>query len=167
MFEEQLLAGGTERGIALETRMGNPIGNVLEPAVDERGRRTYDLIRKKHGQRWFNRKAACGGYNCYGMAFASRRTSILEDTQIPDILKDDGYREIQEDQVVVGDLVFYRDRKLGLLHVARITRRDEMKALHALSKWNSICGEDEHNIRHDLWSEQGFDVELEFWTDRP
>lgn len=166
MFEEQLLADIGERGIALETRKGTPIENVQEPAVDERGRRIYELIRKKFGQRWFNRKEACGGYNCYGMVFACRRTSILNDKQIPDILKDDGYREIQADQVVVGDLVFYRDRRLGLLHVARITRRDDMKALHALSKWNSICGEDEHNIRNDLWSEQGFDVELEFRTDR-
>jgi hypothetical protein len=168
MFEVESLIGDEDRSLALETRRGRPIRNIVEREPGDRERRLYELIRKRFGAQWVNRKWACGAYNCYGMVFASRRTTIEDDTQIPDVLGDDGYCKISEDEAVVGDLVFYRDRGRGtLLHVAVITRRAELKALHALSKWYSTSGEDEHHIRHHCWTDQGLDVELEFWTDRP
>ena len=167
MFEEEILLGDTEDSIQLETRQKSPIKNVIAPEPGADGRRKYALIRELHGEHWTNRKPACGVYNCYGMVFASRRTAIYEDAQIPMVLEEDGYRRVvDEGWVRPGDLVFYRmhapDR---LLHVAVILRRD-LGALFALSKWNSIAGEDEHNIRHHCWSEME-PIELEFWTDRP
>lgn len=168
MFEEQILSGHVARSIRVDTHRGNPIKNVIEPDPGERGRRSYALIRKSFGQEWTNRKPSCGVYNCYGMVFASRRTAILDDEQIPGILKDDGYAEISEASARPGDLVVYRDRHLGLLHVAVICRRDEkLSTLFALSKWNSVAGEDEHHIHHHCWTDQDYAVELEFWTDRP
>jgi hypothetical protein len=165
MFEEILLGGGGERRIALETRSGRPIENTIEPEPGDRERRLYEVRRNRFGAGWFNRKPPCGVYNCYGMLFASRRTSILADVQIPDILRDDGFRRIPETEAVVGDVVLYREKTAGLLHAARITRKDELRALYALSKWDSAMGEDEHHVRHHCWLD--YDVEMEFWTDRP
>jgi len=166
MFEEIRLAG-TGENIVVETRRGRQVANSIEPEPGDRERRLYNLRRGRFGRSWRLRKPPCGAYNCYGMVFASRRTSILEDEQVPDILTDDGYRRIEESDAMVGDLVLYRERTIGLLHVGRITRRDDLSALHALSKWDSASGEDEHHIRHHCWTDYGFDVRLEFWTDRP
>jgi len=167
MFEEEFLIGDTERSIVVQTRRGRSVANVIEAEPGPREKNIYATIQKRFGHVWINRKPPCGVYNCYGMVFASRRTSILDDGQIADILRDDGYRTIPEHDARVADLVLYKDRKIGLLHVARVTHRHDLKALHALSKWNPTSGEDEHHIRHHCWTDQGFDVELEFWTDRP
>lgn len=169
MFEAEILLGDTEDSIHLETRQKSPIDNVIAPEPGPEGERKYARIRKLYGQHWTNRKPACGVYNCYGMIFASRRTAIFDDDQIPMVLEEDGYRRVVDERWVrPGDLVFYRlcapDK---LLHVAVILRRDDtLGTLFALSKWNSIAGEDEHHIRHHCWSKME-PVELDFWTDRP
>lgn len=169
MFDEVRLGGG-ERSLVVQTRRGRSLPNIVELDPGPREREAYELSRKKHGQSWRNRKPACGVYNCFGMVFASRRTSILPDGDegIYTILKDDEYRKLRDEQeAMVGDLVLYKDLRIGLLHLATITRRDELKVLHALSKWNSTSGEDEHHLRHHCWTAPGFEVGLEFWTDRP
>jgi hypothetical protein len=170
MFEEEILLGDTERSVALETRQGRPIRNVVAPEPGEQADRKYAAIRQKHGQTWINRKSPCGGYNCYGMVFATRRTAIYEDQQIPDILEDDGYRRIPETDVRPGDIVLYRDARLGLLHAALVMRRQEwggtIPASFALSKWDDVCGEDEHEVRRHIWTAPEYNVDLEFWTER-
>lgn len=167
MFEEEILLGHTERSIALETRRNRRIANMMELDPTEQALTTYSLIRKKYGLSWRHRKDACGVYNCYGMVFAARRTSIFEDDQIPHILNDDGYRQVNEPEVRAGDIVFYRDAKTGtLFHVALILGRLEsagLSVLWALSKWNSTSGEDEHNVMHHCF---GDGASLQYWTDR-
>ncbi len=168
MFEEEILLGDTERSIALETRKGRSIRNVAAPEPGEQAHRKHAALRS--GQPWTNRKGPCGGYNCYGMVFATRRTAIYENDQIPDILEDDGYRQICEDEVRPGDIVLYRDRTQWLLHSALVLRRQKWEGKipipFALSKWNDICGEDEHNVHHHIWPEPEYNVVLEFWTER-
>lgn len=167
MFEFEQLQGGPTPSIVVQTRTGRSIENSVEPDADERSRQKYALLRRRYGPRWVLRKQACGGYNCYGMVFASRRTAILDDTQIPDILADDRYCAIPANEAVSGDLVFYRRRDDGLLlHSAVILRKDEMGSFYCLSKWDSAMGEDEHHVLHHCWTDHGFDVSLEFWTDR-
>lgn len=170
MFEEEILLGDTERSIALETRKGRRIRNVVAPEPGEQAHRTYAAVRKKFGQTWTNRKGPCGGYNCYGMVFATRRTAIYEDDQIPGILEDDGYRKIGENEVRPRGIVLYRDRTRGLLHVALVLRRQKWEGAipvpFALSKWDDSCGEDEHNVHHHIWREPEYHVALEFRTER-
>ena len=163
------MMGTQGRGIAVDTRAGRAIRNMLGSEAGDRERRIYALIRERFGRTWTNRKPVCGFYNCYGMVFASRRTIIEDDTQIDDILRDDGFRPERESEVRCGDLVLYRERKdRTLLHVAVVMRRDPtLGTMFALSKWNSFSGEDEHHIRHHCWLEDAYDIELEFWTDRP
>ena len=170
MFEEEILLGDTKGRIVLETRERRRIDNEVAPEPGEQAHRKYAALRKKFGQAWINRKGPCGGYNCYGMVFATRRTAIYEDEQIPDILKDDGYRQIPEKEVRPGDIVLYRDQRLGLLHAALVMRCKEWEGAtpvsFALSKWNDVCGEDEHNVRHHMWPTPDYDVVVEFWTER-
>lgn len=170
MFEEEILLGDTERRIALQTRKGRDIPNYVAPDPGEQAQRKYEALRKRYGLLWKNRKGPCGGYNCYGMVFASRRTAISEDERIPDILEDDGFRCVSEQDARPGDIVFYRDRKYGRFHVALVMRREQgtgsMSALFALSKWNDAFGEDEHNVAHHCWPDDP-DIKIEFWTERP
>ena len=166
MFDEELLLGETESQIIVQTRRGTPIPNSISPEPGEAQRRKYELIRKRYGQAWTSRKAACGVYNCFGMVFAARRTAILETCYVETILTEDGYRRLpSEKDVAPGDLVLYRGR-VGKepYHVALLLCRGELGAWIALSKWNDSCGEDIHNIRNHCWVD--FDVEIEFWTDR-
>jgi hypothetical protein len=172
MFEEEILLGDTERGIALETREGTTIRNVVAPEPGEQAHRRYAALRKKFGEHWNNRKGACGGYNCFGMVFATRRTAIYDDVeeQVPRILKDDGYRQIPEDEVRPGDIVLYRERSMGLLHAAVVLRCKKWEGSNhipfVLSKWNDVSGEDEHNVRFHCWTAES-EVVMEFWTERP
>ena len=169
MFEEEILVGETERRIRLQTHKGSDIANVIEPEPGERERRVYALIRAKHPD-WRQRKPACGVYNCFGMVFASRRTSILEPDQIIKILTDDGYGEIDKDHAGIGDLALYWDRQRGeCVHAAVILRRKSIgttPVLFALSKWNSACGEDVHRDNDHCYRNVG-DIVLRYFTDRP
>ena len=170
MFEVEILIGDTEKRIVVQTRLGRNIENIIEAEPGEREKRMYADFRrrfeKRFGPNWTNRKPACGGYNCFGMLFASRRTSIFEDSEVEKILEDDGYRPIQEAEATVGDLALYRDQQSrGLLHVAEIVHQDELGGLHAVSKWDSTKGEDRHHIHHHMFDDN-FDVALEFWTER-
>lgn len=110
MFEELKLLGPTERSIVVQTRKGTPIENVIETEPGEPERRRYQLLLKRFGQNWRERKPAVGVYNCAGHIWASRRTSILADDAWRTILKEDGYRRLPDTEMpVVGDLVVYRD----------------------------------------------------------
>lgn len=185
MFEEEFLAGSTEKSIRVDTHLGTAIPNVIAPQVDEVAKRKYSALRERYGANWINRKPATGVYNCFGMIFASRRTSIYDDenvAMIQRILDDDGYRCLSNRaDVRTGDLVLYRDaRSKQALHVAQVTRRQPLiltneldvadggGACYALSKWNDRSGEDEHHIEHHCWKDfDNLDVLIEFWTDRP
>jgi len=180
LFDEDLLlsrTGGQEEGIALVTRHGSHIGNYVAPEPTDRQRQTYDLLRKLRGGSWVNRKPATGVYNCFGMVFASRRTSVNDD-DIEKVLREDGFRQLNTDEKPkTGDLVFYRAESAGLLHVAVVTRIDPILGssnqelgiggVWALSKWNDFCGEDEHNINNHAWGPESDPIAIEFFTDRP
>ena len=181
MFEAEILAGSAERSIRVDTHRGTPIPNVIAPPADEAAKRWYDGVRKRFGKQWKNRKPATGVYNCYGMIFASRRTSIDDDendTIIHRILEEDGYRQLSSQvDVAPGDIVLYRlSGSNEIVHMAMVTRRDSLVdtdgqsvakvggACYALSKWGPQGGEDEHHIERHCWTEHG--ISKEYWTDR-
>ena len=62
-------------------------------------------------------RSLTGTYNCFGMAFANRRTCI-EPIHVQMILDDDGYKEISPQDVMPGDIVIYRDNRGEVSHVA-------------------------------------------------
>jgi hypothetical protein len=167
MLEMARLVGTPLEGIILQTRARNNLANSQSCEPDATIRARYEGLRRKHFA-WLNRKPACGVYNCFGLVWASRRTAIYEESDISQILKDDGYRQLVSDlELLPGDVVLYRH--LGnTRHAAMVV---ELKPLGAsmvpwvLSKWGPVFGEDLHaflDVPKDLE-----DCMIQFWTDRP
>ncbi len=168
MFELEKLHGNPPRSIRLDTRSGNAIKNEVSPPVGDHEYRNYELLKKRYGQNWQNRKAACGTYNCFGMVFASRRTSIYEISEVEKILSEDRYELVTKELVRPGDIAVYRRRSTGEVdHVAcvvHVERFVHQPVVFALSKWDDHSGEDRHNILHHCWID--FDPVIEFRRER-
>jgi hypothetical protein len=87
-------------------------------------------------------------YNCFGHVFAARRTHVFQqDVEL--ILREDGYRQVLEEEAMVGDIVLYKSNNT-IEHVAEITEiivdpLNATKRFVVLSKWG---GDGEY--RHDM-----------------
>jgi len=76
-------------------------------------------------------------YNCVGMIFASRREWIEIDYAY-DLLREDGYRQIPLDQVMIGDVVLYKDDRGQPSHVGIIIVKHAWNLttdIKVMSKW--------------------------------
>lgn len=105
-------------------------------------------------------------YNCMGMVFASRRTSI-DVEHMERILQDDGYRRIAPEFVMLGDLIVYRDQHGVAQHVGLVCKHDPDVAragwnTEVLSQWGHD-GEYLHSAgdvpaiygdAHDFWTDR-------------
>ena len=174
MFEEARLLGPTERSIALQTRGGTDLSNVIEPEPTPQQHRQYRDLFQKHGGNWVERKPATGGYNCAGHVWASRRTSLTDPAQWRLILREDGYRPLPEaEEPVSDDLVVYVNQADDeIIHVARIVELRQGVAPGAaripwmVSRWGPVAGEAMH-FRDDVpYHRLGFSLRIEYWTDR-
>ncbi len=183
MFEELRILGPSEEGITIHTRKKRAIKNDIALPPTSKHRRDYAHMQSMYGSaipRWENRKPACGVYNCFGLLFASRRTSIREDEEIAAILADDDYRKLMKaEKIWIGDVVLYRSENNTLLHAGLIVRVEENKLaeidgapiarqVYVLSKWNDSFGEDIHLIdRVPYINERQYGkFTVEIWTDR-
>jgi hypothetical protein len=173
MFESAFLLGDTRSSIVLQTRLGNPIENSIEAEPGEHGRRKFQRLIDKFGARWEVRCSARGRYNCAGLVFANRRTSIFNPILYTKILEDDGYRVVSDAKLLMpGDIIAYVDKELNeIIHVAIILKlergiTDSSPPIPwALSKWDSVCGEVIHNIYNTPYELTV--TQIVFWTDRP
>lgn len=101
-----------------------------------------------------------------GMVFANRRTWV-DIEHLETFLIDDGYRQIHDSELQVGDLVIYRDEldeptHVGIVHRITPYRLDQTRDVYVLSQWGRD-GEYFHRIddvNHNLGEP------AEFWTDR-
>ncbi len=141
------------RGIALQTRGGWDIPNSVESIP---GDNAVQLARKNLPTLPLQCTPLSGptSYNCHGLTFASRRTSIPrpgedDDQVVRRILRDDGYERVQSIPRV-GDVVAYiTDGKI--VHTGLVCRLDRVhtRATSATplvfiwSAWGSL-GEFEH-----------------------
>lgn len=105
-------------------------------------------------------------YNCMGMVFASRRTTISIN-ELGMIMEDDGYIKVSGvDNLMVGDMaVYYRDRN-NATHVGVIVGidydRNLKRKITVMSKWGAD-GEYIHPIDH---VPEAYGKGIEYWTDR-
>jgi hypothetical protein len=173
MFEPQYLLGDTERSIVVQTRTGKPIPNDIAAEPNARMIRVRVAIRDKHGQNWTQRKPECGVYNCAGHVWASRRTAIREDEHWDLIFDEDGYRKLPAgESPLPGDLVVYREKDIGYIHVGVILAchrgAEGLLVPKVLSKWDDASGEYIHwvNDAH-FFHEKDYVISFDFWTDRP
>lgn len=168
MLEFARLIGTPTRRIVVQTRLGTSIDNVQAPTPDAHSVAVY--IRMRHGRMtWEQRKPALGIYNCFGHVWANRRTAIYEPSEIQTILREDGYRQLPDDELpVAGDIALYQDANRGTyLHVGEVVnvpREEEIQNLRILSKWNDSCGEDYHHPRDVPPQYEPYN--LQYWTDR-
>ena len=174
MFEIVKLGGSRESGIALETRKRTPLRNSQAPEVDQTAIQKFQRLLQRYTG-WELRKTACGLYNCFGLVWASRRTAIYDEPAVKNILQDDGYRELQNNESPSpGDVALYYDaQRKSILHVGLIC---ELRQLYAgseesrqripwiLSKWNDTSGEVLHHFNEVPWQPNDFTVA--FWTER-
>lgn len=171
MFELQRLQGSREEGIALQTTTGLDIGNFRGVDLTEYDEQMFRLLLNRCGQNWEPRKPPIGTYNCAGHVWASRRTSIADESDWKMILREDGYRKT--DKPVPDDLVIYVEKDHGIYHIGRVVELrtgvtgTSSRLPWAVSKWGLPGGEVCHYVRHHPWQGQGFVVAIEYWTDRP
>lgn len=106
-------------------------------------------------------------YNCMGMVFATRRTTVLPD-ELEMILEDDDFRRISfEWELMAGDVVVYRDTTGFVVHVGlvaeiRTNLSDGSREVIVLSQWGAD-GEYFHRV-DDVNPVLGSPAE--YWTDR-
>jgi len=151
VLEMAQLRGTPPKRFILQTRARNDVVNSQSCEPDERTRNLYHAFRKPH-HRWKNRKGACGVYNCAGLVWSNRRTSIYDENEYSKILHDDGYRPIAtEEELQPGDIVIYlrrtADNSHDTLHMGIVFSLDRVGSTTVrwvLSKWSDQYGEDIH-----------------------
>jgi hypothetical protein len=100
--------------IALQTRKGYNIRNHTYDDLSKCNQ-NLALAYKNAFPNIIHRTKVTGYYNCFGLAFASRRCFIEDD--INKILEDDNYIEIKEyDNVLPGDIIIYLDFNNDIIH---------------------------------------------------
>jgi hypothetical protein len=97
------------------------------------------------------------------LVFASRHAWIDID-HIYDILREDGYRQIPVGDVMIGDVVLYRDNEGDLSHVALVVTVDRSigESIRVVSKW----GKDPEFIHFMENVPVRLGHPTEFWTER-
>ena len=110
-------------------------------------------------------------YNCFGLVFGSRRTTIFE-TEIDKILTEDRYKEIDRADVKALDIVVYRQRPdVDPDHAALVVSAEfplqgldsTTNIILVASQWGAL-GEYVHNVDH--FDEQKIGSFRQFYTDR-
>jgi hypothetical protein len=161
----RLTRPGERPELKLESRAYQQIPNAptLEPD-NERLQRFAEVQQARHGSAELRRIA--GHYNCFGLAFGSRRTSIGNVSgELSKIYSDDSYRKIAFEELTPGDLVMYLHNGT-IEHVATVLSLslwtpNRQRSVKVLSKWGHHGPEFIHEMT---------DFELgkptEFWTER-
>src|SRR5262245_55764449 len=147
MLELLRLAGSPQKSIRLQTRAGTDVENDQAAPPDERMVRIADALAAKHPF-WSRRRPHFGIYNCAGHVWANRRTSVREARWWNVILKDDGYRRIDEREIMPGDAAIYTVPGGTFLHVGLVMELRPFSGSTSgavvpliLSKWNDSIGE--------------------------
>lgn len=124
-----------------------------------------DMVLRAHASATLRSLTAV--YDCMGMVFAARRTTVGTDV-LQMILEDDEYQRLSDsDNVVTGDVVVYRDSQgiathVGLVAHAGPIRPDGTRDIVILSQWGAD-GEYFHGV-DDISPYLG--APTEYWSDR-
>jgi hypothetical protein len=146
---------GPYEQIAVDTRQGGPVDNQQRWELGNLDWSGFADIKK----RW---KANMGVqllqdepmpyYNCHGLTFASRRSSVTGDVKdIRSILFDDCFVEVKASEVRVGDVVIY-DENSDISHSGIVVGfkeglQSEQRFPRVWSKWGEAGPEAEHLVQ--------------------
>lgn len=124
--------------ITLQTRKGYNIRNYTYGGISEFNQ-NLALKYKKDFPEMIARSKVTGYYNCFGLAYASRRCFIEDD--IYKILEDDDYKEVKVCDVLPGDTMIYFDFNNDIIHCGIVIEKPNKKNIwNALvySKWGAF-----------------------------
>jgi hypothetical protein len=151
------LLGQTEE-LALHTRRGNQIKNE----INREGPRYGDALvirdlQKKYPNSRSRTKEPSRKYNCHGLCFAARRTTIIETPEVKRILLEDDYIEIGLSGVLPGDIAVYYTIDGDIDHSGMVIEINELKVPVIVSKWGTLnevihqipqCSYDASNVKY-------------------
>lgn len=115
--------------------------------------------------------------NCAGLVWASRRAILPNPGEWEVLLKEDGYRQVSDSEVAVGDIAVYRSNSDGtIIHVGRVCLFDKLllgggistdgpRVPMVIGKLGPTMGEVIHRKDH-ITIDGGSDFASAFYTDR-
>lgn len=93
--------------IVTQTRLGHPIPNLQCLDSPSHGQHLRQSKYQDDYRQNIFRTGPCLIYNCHGLTFAARRTTIIDSQAVHRILQDDQYKEIPRKEALPGDIVVY------------------------------------------------------------
>jgi hypothetical protein len=114
------------QAIEIQTRKGRRLRNErrLETPTAVRKEAVRIILDNYKGTELISSTAL---YNCFGLAFAARRTWIHDEVEVKAVLEDDGFRPVSMERQFweVGDVVLYckGDGDIEIRHVAVIVEK--------------------------------------------
>lgn len=137
--------------LKLETRAQRQLPNQMQPQKPLQAIRDLAKIHERtcRATRLVSASTVC---NCYGLAFASRRTALVDENAVFQALSEDGYKLVPFAPIRwdYGDVVLYRTSDSNASHVAVIVELrpgadpDDIE-VRVLSAWGDQ-GEYVHDI---------------------
>lgn len=154
---------GSSKSLALASTEGNNIDNEQSwEVISQDDVRNDELLRRYGNHPQFKRRCRHLSpiYNCHGMTFASRRTAIIDNSTIEQILNEDKYTQIPTEQVLPGDVILYVHEDGDIEHSGIVVEPPTQQNLNiplVLSKWGRYlesvhlanrCPYDSNDIRY-------------------
>lgn len=130
--------------LSLSTRRQRHIRNEMkrEPPVDGALIQVQHYVKQYKSAIHRDEVGPCNTFNCHGLTFAARRTSV-EAADVPLILTDDDYIEVRDKKKVKpGDIAIFR-KNGEITHSGIVVEVDELRGPRLLSKWGFL-----HEVIH-------------------
>ena len=134
----KLFVAPDQRELLLETADANPISNVQVHRLSLQDDQDAAEVLVQYGQHVTERAPRSGIYNCHGLVFAARRTTIYDAEVVNMILTDDGYVDVQTMDVLAGDIILYLDDDGDVEHSGIVIEPPNKSLLNIatiVSKW--------------------------------
>jgi len=131
-------SASSSKSIAVQTRLGSSIQNFqYGHTLSTYEKKQLDDLRVRYQLANFFKIQFSTAYNCHGLTFASRRTSIHEASEINKILKEDEYLKIDPSDVLPGDVIVYTADNGDIEHSGVVVSRPEppLNIPMVVSKW--------------------------------
>ena len=126
----------------LHTRQRSRIDNYLDINPPTPGMvQQVDAFKKQYVGATHRSVGPCRSYNCHGLTFAARRTSITDPNAVQMILNEDDYEQVNDDEVCAGDIAVYYVAG-DAEHSGIVVERDKF-GVRILSKWGGA-----HEVIH-------------------
>lgn len=126
------------RSITLHTKRGECVSNE-QCDISNWDRAHFGDI----DQSWPLAKKRCeptGIFNCHGLTFASRRTSVSDSNEVRKILAHDGYEVVNKSDVLPGDVILYAGEKGDIEHSGIVVEAPsgDFQIPRVVSKWGKF-----------------------------